>query len=86
MTDKELSPDSFTPDHILDAKGLFCPQPVLMTKKNIEKVPIDGILEIQSTDEGSLKDIPRWAKRVGHEYLGHVKEEKFLRFYVKRLK
>ena len=86
MDENELTPGSVTPDHVLDAKGKFCPEPVLMTKKSIDQVPIDGILELQSTDDGTKRDIPRWTKRSGHEYLGFVKDDKFWRFYIKRTK
>ena len=45
------------PDHVLDASGLNCPLPILKTKKAINKMEIGQVLEVLSTDAGSVKDL-----------------------------
>ena len=35
-------------------------------------------------DSGTNEDIPLWAKKVGHQYLGNVEEAGFWRLFVKR--
>ena len=32
------------------------------------------------------KDLPAWAKKLGHEYLGFVEEPGYMRLFVKKLK
>ncbi|MDM8548632.1 sulfurtransferase TusA family protein [Desulfobacterales bacterium HSG2] len=71
-------------DETLDARGLSCPMPLLKTKKAIEKLASGQVLEILGTDPGSRNDLPGWAKRMGHEYLGDTEDEGFIRFYVRR--
>ena len=54
----------------VDARGSACPGPLLEAKKGIGKVKVGEVLEVYSNDPGTRKDIPAWAKKVGHEYLG----------------
>jgi TusA-related sulfurtransferase len=49
-------------------------------------VPIGSIMEVLSSDQGTTEDIPLWAKKVGHEYLGSVEESGYWRIFVKRNK
>ena len=73
-------------DKIVDARGSACPGPLLEAKKGVGAVPIDGILEIWSGDPSSKNDIPVWAEKVGHQYLGSVVTEGYDRIFVTRKK
>jgi len=73
-------------DKVIDARGTSCPGPLLETKKAITTVPIGGVLETLSSDEGTKADIPVWANKVGHKYLGVISEPGYDRILVKRLK
>ncbi len=71
----------------LDARKLACPMPVLKSRKTIKKMKINQVLEILTTDPGSMTDIPAWAQVTGQELIS--KEEigtKEFRFLVRRLK
>lgn len=82
----ELVSGEIKADKTLDCRGLSCPMPVLRTKKAIEGIEVGKILEVIGTDPGSKTDIPAWAKRAGHEYLGMKDEGSTFRFYVRRSK
>jgi TusA-related sulfurtransferase len=43
-------------------------------------------LEVQSNDAGTRNDIPAWAKKVGHEYLGVLEADGYDRIFVTRKK
>ena len=73
----------FTPNETLDCRGLSCPMPILKTKKTINAMKSGQILEILGTDPGTKNDLPAFAKRGGHEYLGEKQDEGFSRFYIK---
>lgn len=68
----------------VDARGTACPGPLLEAKRAMAEVPVGGILEVLSSDSGTAEDIPLWAKKVGHEFLGSVEEAGFWRVFVKR--
>jgi len=71
----------------LDARGLSCPMPIVKSMQTIKKMRINQVLEILTTDPGSKKDIPTWAKATGQELISFEERgpESF-RFLVKRLK
>jgi TusA-related sulfurtransferase len=71
----------------LDARGLSCPMPIVKSMKAIKELRINQVLEILTTDPGSKKDIPIWAKATGQELLASEEHgPKDFRFLVKRLK
>lgn len=71
-------------DKVLDAKGLACPMPIVRTKKALEELNSGQVLELQSTDKGSLADIQSWAKTTGHQYLGSNREDGVFYHYIRK--
>jgi tRNA 2-thiouridine synthesizing protein A len=71
---------------VVDARSSACPGPLLEAKKAIGAVKVDEVLEIWSGDPRTKQDIPKWAAKVGHEFLGVVEAEGYDRILVKRLK
>ncbi len=71
-------------DKLVDARGTACPGPLLEAKRSITQVPKGGIMEVLSADASTNKDVPLWAKKVGHEYLGTIDEAGFWRIFLKR--
>jgi TusA-related sulfurtransferase len=70
----------------VDARGSACPGPLLEAKKGIGKVRVGEIIEILSGDPGTRNDIPAWAGKVGHEFLGVLAAEGYDKLYVRRKK
>ena len=68
----------------VDARGTACPGPLLEAKKAIGTIGSGDIMEILSADEGTKRDIPKWANKKGHEYLGTVEESGFFKIYLKK--
>jgi len=71
-------------DKEVDARGTACPGPLLEAKRAIPSVPMGGVMEVLSSDESTNNDLPLWAKKVGHEYLGTIEDAGFWRIYVRR--
>ena len=53
----------------LDARGLNCPLPILRTKKTLASLQSGQVLEVISTDPGSVKDLDSFCQQTGHEML-----------------
>lgn len=51
----------------VDARGSFCPGPLMEIIKAMKTQPVGAVIEVLSNDQGSAKDIPEWVKKVGHE-------------------
>ena len=52
--------------HILDARNLLCPMPVIRTQDRVKALNTGDILEVRCTDPGALNDIPAWCRIPGH--------------------
>jgi tRNA 2-thiouridine synthesizing protein A len=71
---------------VVDARGSACPGPLLEAKKGIGKVKVGEVLEVLSNDPATKNDIPVWAKKVGHDYLGHISADGYDRIFITRRK
>lgn len=71
-------------DKVMDLKGLPCPMPVVKISKGIKDVQVGQVIEVLSTDPGSLTDFPAWARTSGNEILGTEQENGVIRIFVKR--
>ena len=77
--------EKIKPDQTLDVRGLSCPMPTLKTGKMMKSLEVGQILEVLGTDPGTKKDMPKLAKKSGHEWLGFLDNgEGFYRFYLRK--
>jgi len=56
-------------DQELDTRGLNCPLPILKAKKALTGMQSGQLLNVISTDQGSLRDFTAFAKQTGNELL-----------------
>jgi len=70
----------------LDCKGLACPMPIVRLSQEIAKLKVGNVIEMHTTDPGSLSDVPSWAKATGNVVLETKQEPGLIRFFVKRQK
>lgn len=62
-----LASDQATPDAVLDATGLFCPEPVMMLHQQVRDLPAGGLLKVIATDPSTQRDIPKFCVFLEHE-------------------
>ena len=77
MTTEELT--IIKADKSVDARGTACPGPLLAAKKAIGEMQSGEVMEILSADEGTRRDVPKWAGKKGHEYLGTIEDSGYFR-------
>ncbi len=69
----------------LDCSGLLCPMPVVKTNKSMKELQVGDVLEMISTDPGSLPDMTAWANQTKHELLESMDEgNDTYRFFIKK--
>jgi len=54
-------------DTQLDARGLYCPEPVMMLHNKIADVAVGQLVEVLATDPSTERDIPKFCNFLGHE-------------------
>lgn len=72
------------PDKVLDCVGLYCPMPIFNTTQEMEKMHVGEVLEMITDDPAAVQDIPRWAKRAGHEFLKLFKDGEHFHFLIRK--
>lgn len=69
----------------LDVKGESCPMPVVKAKQTIDTLSEDEVLEVLSTDSGSMSDIAGWASGTdGVRLLDQAEGDGLYRHYVEK--
>lgn len=71
---------------VLNYKGLPCPMPIVKISQEIPKLEIGDVVEVQTSDPGSIADFPAWAKTTGQAVLEIKQEPGLIRIFVKRQK
>jgi TusA-related sulfurtransferase len=82
MSDVDL--ENLDVTKVVDARGSACPGPLLEAKKAIGTVSVGQTIEVLSGDGSTKADLPRWAAKVGHEYLGALEDEGYDRIFIRR--
>ena len=57
------------PDHILDATGLHCPEPVMLLHNKIRDICVGETVHVVATDPSTTRDIPKFCTFLGHELI-----------------
>lgn len=69
--------------HHMDARGLYCPEPVMMLHNRVRDMAVGDLLEVLATDPSTTRDIPKFCRFLGHELvlqetLGEGREFRYL--------
>lgn len=69
----------------LDVQGESCPMPVVKTKQATDDLDAGEVLEVLSTDSGSMSDIKGWANGTdGVSLLEQVEGDGLYKHYVEK--
>ncbi|TYC62842.1 sulfurtransferase TusA [Marinobacter sp. BW6] len=68
----------------LDARGLFCPEPVMMLHNRINDVQPGGVLRVVATDPSTTRDIPRFCQFLGHELINQAEDNDLFIYLIRR--
>jgi TusA-related sulfurtransferase len=70
----------------IDARGAFCPGPLMELIAGLKLVEVGDEIEVWSSDKGSASDIPEWCAKVGHELVESDESEGYWSIVVRRAK
>ena len=75
-----------TPTTTIDARGSFCPGPLMELIRGIREGNVGDTLAVISSDNGSKTDIPKWVEKAGHRLVGVYPHEGYDEIVVEKLK
>ncbi|WP_080597842.1 sulfurtransferase TusA family protein, partial [Rhodococcus rhodochrous] len=61
-------------DVVIDTKGMACPMPIVKAKKALDNLETGQVMEVLSTDKGSVNDFQAWVKQTNHELIKHEED------------
>ena len=70
--------------HLLDAKGLACPLPVLRARKAMKPLAAGEVLQILATDPGAVEDFKTFCEVTGHVLLSSGEDDGVFRFEIQK--
>jgi tRNA 2-thiouridine synthesizing protein A len=83
---KEHSPSEMHADRKLDCIGLYCPEPVIKTREELNKMQVNETLEVLADDPAAESDIKSLVKHLQHEVLHVSKNGDVTRILIKKTK
>lgn len=71
-------------EDILDTRGLFCPEPVMMLHNRIRDMRAGDEVLILATDPATRRDIPKFCQFLGHQLLSQQECNHEFRYRVRK--
>jgi len=71
-------------DETLNAEGLNCPLPIIKAKKALKGMDAGKVLEVRSTDPGSVADFAAFCSQTGNELMSSNTEGNIYLFEIKK--
>ena len=71
-------------DQTLNAEGLNCPLPIIKAKKALKGMEAGKVLEVRSTDPGSVADFAAFCTQTGNELMSSNTEGNIYLFEIKK--
>lgn len=61
-----MTDTAVTVTRTVDARGSFCPGPLMELIRSIRESQVGDVIAVYSSDKGSKTDIPKWVEKAGH--------------------
>ena len=71
---------------VIDAVGMACPGPLMALIGAIRQGQVGDVIEVRSSDLGSLTDIPAWVAKAGHELVEVIPAEGYSSLIVRKVR
>lgn len=70
---------------LLDASGLFCPEPVMLLHNKIRDIEAGQLLKLIATDPSTTRDVPKFCLFLGHELLESVEGDGDFTYVIRKV-
>jgi tRNA 2-thiouridine synthesizing protein A len=69
----------------IDAKGLICPEPIMLLHRAIHEASSGDVIELVATDPTAEKDVEKFCEYLNHELVSKKISDGLLEFKVKKI-
>lgn len=85
MEIREVGGENITIAASIDAVGLYCPMPIILLKKELDRAKLNQVIEILADDSSFHNDLISWCNLTNHEVLSVTKDEEDIFFaYIRK--
>jgi tRNA 2-thiouridine synthesizing protein A len=75
-----------TPSRTIDARGSYCPGPLMELIRAIREGQVGDVIAVLSSDKGSKTDIPKWVEKAGHRLIALEARDGYDEIVVEKLR
>tara|TARA_R110002110_G_scaffold16075_2_gene70472 strand:- start:539 stop:772 length:234 start_codon:yes stop_codon:yes gene_type:complete len=68
----------------VDAKGLRCPEPLMVVRNRMMDMTTGQVLLVVATDPSTSRDFPNFCKFLNHELIHQESDEDEYRYWIKK--
>ena len=79
---KNSAPRAF--DDSLDARGLTCPEPLMLVRHAVRGLQQGQVLYVRATDPSTVRDMQNFCRFVGHRLLDQSADENHFEFWIEK--
>jgi TusA-related sulfurtransferase len=80
------APTTVQPAKVIDARGSYCPGPLMELIRGIRESDVGAVLAVYSSDNGSRTDIPKWVAKAGHRLVAVEPRDGYDEIVVEKLR
>lgn len=71
-------------DQELDARGLTCPEPLMLVRNRVREMQSGHTLRVLATDPSTVRDLQQFCRFMSHEMLSHEQNGDELQFLIRK--
>lgn len=76
--------DEMTFQHEIDARGLRCPEPVMMLHMRVRRMAAGEVVRVVATDPSTTRDIPKFCEHLGHALLSESQTQDEFVYFIRK--
>ena len=67
----------------IDAKGLWCPEPIMLLHQAVDKLDTGEEITLLTTDPAALRDVPKFCRFVGFHLASQIDRDDYTEFVIR---
>ncbi len=83
-TQLSAMPESTDRCRLVDARNLYCPEPVMLLHNAVRDVDAGQLIELLATDPSTQRDVPKFCHFLSHELVEQSENGDVFRYLVRK--
>ncbi len=79
-----MSEPEIQSDESLDARGLICPEPLMLVRNRVRDMHSGAVLYIEATDPSTGRDFTNFCRFMGHELLREARDGEVYHYWIRK--